>query len=375
MADLAPGAVTTPRPDPVRVLYVAGTGRSGSTLLTTILGQVPGVFAAGEMRFLWQRGALQDERCGCGQPFSACSEWTSVMRSVVGEASVREVAQGVARRLWRRTRARRVPRVALRALVGLTPLPSHPDDALLVDLYRAVRDRSGATVVVDSSKLPLYGLLLQELPGVEVTVLHLVRDPRAAAYSWLRHRASRQRDDDPPMDRQPVLKSATLWLLWNLVAAVAWRQRDGRHLRLRYEALVRDPAAALAPVLERLGAPAGSLPFVDRSTLRISPTHAVAGNPSRHVTGHVEVRDDAEWTRGLGSGRGALVQALTAPTRALLGWSDRRARRRAGVRVADRLPERPADPLEVELAAIDLRAPVTGPATTATTAGPARPPG
>lgn len=358
----------TSRHEPVRVLFVAGTGRSGSTLLTTILGQVPGVFAAGELRFLWQRGALQDERCGCGEPFSACPEWTSVMRDVVGEGSVREVAQGVARRLWRRTRARRVPRVLLRSLVGLTPLPSHADDALLVDLYRAVRERSGAAVVVDSSKLPLYGLLLQELPGIEVTVLHLVRDPRAAAYSWLRTRASRQRDGDPPMDRQPVLKSATLWLLWNLVAALAWRQHDGRHLRLRYESLVRDPAAALAPVLERIGAPAGSLPFVDRSTLRIAPTHAVAGNPSRHVTGHVEVRDDTEWTHGLGSGRRVLVQALTGPTRALLSWSDRRAQVRRPARPADPL----GDPVEVELATIDLTAHERS---TATAAGPAGPPG
>jgi hypothetical protein len=345
-----------PHRDPVRVLFVAGTGRSGSTLLATILGQVPGVVAAGELRFLWQRGAVQDERCGCGRPFSACPQWSSVMSDVVPDGSVRDVAQAVAARLRHRTRARRVPQVLLRRVVGLTPLPSHPDDATLVGLYRALRERTGADVVVDSSKLPLYGLLLQELPGVEVTVLHLVRDPRAAAYSWLRTRASRQRDDDPPMDRQPVLKSATLWLLWNLVAALVWRQRDGRHLRLRYEALVRDPSAALAPVLERLGAPAGSLPFVDRSTLRIAPTHAVAGNPSRHVTGHVEVRDDTEWRGGLSAGRSALVQALTAPTRAVLGWSDRRATGRATGRATQLTAVPVVDAVDVELAVLDLDA-------------------
>ncbi len=353
----------------MRVLFVAGTGRSGSTLLATILGQVPGVVSAGELRFLWQRGAVQDERCGCGHAFSTCPEWRSVMSAVVPDGPVRPVARGVAARLWHRTRARRVPQVLLRSLVGLTPLPSHPDDALLVDLYRAVRARSGADVVVDSSKLPLYGLLLQELPGVEVTVLHLVRDPRAAAYSWLRTRASRQRDDDPPMDRQPVLKSATLWLLWNLVAAVAWRPRDDRHLRLRYEDLVRDPETALAPVLERLGAPARSLPFVDRSTLRISTTHAVAGNPSRHVTGRVEVRDDGEWRGGLSAGRCALVQAMTAPTRAVLGLTDRRAASRRARRAVVAAP----DPVDAELATLDLAAVEERAAVAAR--GPAGPPG
>src|SRR6185436_8128857 len=39
-----------------RVLLVTGFGRSGTTLVNTILGSTPGVFAAGEVRFLWERG-------------------------------------------------------------------------------------------------------------------------------------------------------------------------------------------------------------------------------------------------------------------------------------------------------------------------------
>ena len=40
----------------VRVLYIGGWGRSGSTLLDRVLGQVPGVVSLGEVRELWQRG-------------------------------------------------------------------------------------------------------------------------------------------------------------------------------------------------------------------------------------------------------------------------------------------------------------------------------
>ena len=43
-------------PDPVRVLYVAGAGRSGSTVLANLLGEVPGFVSVGEVRFLWERG-------------------------------------------------------------------------------------------------------------------------------------------------------------------------------------------------------------------------------------------------------------------------------------------------------------------------------
>src|SRR4029078_5765586 len=62
----------------LRVLFIAGWGRSGSTLLDRILGQVPGVFSAGELRHIWQRGVGEDRLCGCGEPFASCSVWRKV---------------------------------------------------------------------------------------------------------------------------------------------------------------------------------------------------------------------------------------------------------------------------------------------------------
>ena len=103
--------------DPVRVLYVAGTGRSGSTLVSTILGHLPGVFSAGELRFLWLRGVTQDQMCGCGARFSACPVWVDVMADLEGRLPVgtRLDPAGFAHRLRRRTRVR-LP--AFRVLAG-----------------------------------------------------------------------------------------------------------------------------------------------------------------------------------------------------------------------------------------------------------------
>ena len=69
---------------PVRVLYFAGSGRSGTTVMNTILGQVPGCFAAGELRYLWHRGVVEDHRCACGEPFHSCPVWSQVMASAFG---------------------------------------------------------------------------------------------------------------------------------------------------------------------------------------------------------------------------------------------------------------------------------------------------
>lgn len=46
----------------VKVLYIAGWGRSGSTILDNVLGQVEGFFSGGELSYLWERGLSENRR-------------------------------------------------------------------------------------------------------------------------------------------------------------------------------------------------------------------------------------------------------------------------------------------------------------------------
>jgi hypothetical protein len=286
-----------------RVLFVAGSGRSGSTLVTNVLGQADGVFAAGELRYLWRRGAIEDRPCGCGQSFAECPVWTRVMKEV--DADPVQVAAALRGGL----RMRRLPALLLRRRVE-----AHP---AVPALYAALGD----DLVVDSSKLPPYGLLVDGLPGVDVRVLHLVRDPRATAFSWRRRRGLDGPDDKARMSRPPVAKAALLWLVWNTTTALLWR-RSGRYLRVRYEDFVADPATVMRRIATFAGVPA---PAIDGGTVHLAPTHAVAGNPSRHRTGDVAVVADDEWVRGLSRPAFALVTAITAP----LLWRWRYPLRRA----------------------------------------------
>lgn len=305
--------------DPVHVLFVAGSGRSGTTMVNNLLGQVDAVFAAGELRYLWHRGVVANHVCGCGQPFAACAVWESVMREL--ERAVGPVdAQALGDRLLRRLRVLRVPGMLWRRLSGQRPVPSHADDAAIRALYRAIQEETRAQLIVDSSKLPPYGLLLCRLPDVQVTVLHLIRDPRATAFSWRRRMASRDRDDDSVMPRQPVWKSSALWLTWNCLAAMLWPSRAAHHLRIRYEDLVVAPEATLAALCAALGVPATGIPFVDDRTVDLRPVHAVAGNPVRRSCGRVEIRPDDEWRHSMRPRDRRLVTVFTAPALAAFGY-------------------------------------------------------
>ncbi|MEU7845825.1 sulfotransferase [Micromonospora parva] len=310
----------------VRVLYLAGSGRSGSTLVTTVLGQLPGFVAAGELRYLWRRGILENRQCGCGSPVVDCPLWARVSADL-GDAD----PAGIAARLAQRLRLRRLPALLRRHRRGQPPVPGHPDDRHLARLYASIAEHAlpgrSAGVIVDSSKLPPYGALLGSLPGIDLYVLHVVRDPRATAYSWRRRRLLDGPADDRLMSRPPVGKAALLWLVWNTATVRLWggrRGAPGRYLRVRYEDFVADPAGTTAQIAGFVGATPDELPFPTPATVRLRPTHSVAGNPSRHRTGLVEVVADTEWLTGLTTRAYAVVTGLTAVALTRFGYPLRR---------------------------------------------------
>jgi hypothetical protein len=62
----------------IKVIYMAGSGRSGSTLLEQILNQVESFRAVGELRHLW-RADYETDLCGYGVTLSACPFWWPIM--------------------------------------------------------------------------------------------------------------------------------------------------------------------------------------------------------------------------------------------------------------------------------------------------------
>jgi hypothetical protein len=294
-----------------RVLYVAGTGRSGSTLLARILDRAEGVFAAGEVRYLWQRGLLEDRLCGCGERFSECPFWSDVLERAFGARGSVD-AQRVMADQRAVTRLRHVPKLLAQKTAGV---PSAYLDQLS-RLYRAVAEVSGCELVVDSSKLPSYGYVLRGVAGLDVRIVHLVRDPRGAAYSWARSKA--RTDSAGSMQQMSILKSSSLWLAWNASAPRLF-DNGTPYSVVRYEDLVASPRQVVDDILRFAGHRGDGAPFVGERTVALGRSHTVAGNPNRLEAGQIELREDQAWTTALARPKRALVTAVTTP---LLGRFD-----------------------------------------------------
>ena len=299
---------------PVRVLYIGGLGRSGSTLLDRMLGRLDDVWSVGELVHLWERGLKENNRCGCGRCFADCPFWRRVGEVAFGGWDTLDTDEVLALK-ESVDRNRYVPLMLLPALAPRyrARLARYLD--LLERLYGAVREVGGRPLVVDASKHASAAFLVRRMRGVDLRLVHLVRDSRGVAFSWTkRMRRAEVVSGDALMATDTPLKMSVRYLAYNLLFHLL-RVLGVRGLLLRYESLVRDPAGQLARVLELAGRPAaaGELGFVGDGWVELGPSHALAGNPMRFRSGRVPLRVDEEWRGQLRRRHRLLTLASTWP--------------------------------------------------------------
>jgi hypothetical protein len=308
----------------VKVLYIAGVGRSGSTLLERMLGAVPGSVNTGEVNAIFSRVANQDQRCGCGEPFSACPFWSSVGEAAFGGwSAVTGRVSGLQPRL---VRQRHVPRM----LSGVMPATYRDELAEYLDihhrLYRAIAEVSGAEVVVDASKSTAQLFALRRTPGLDLRVVNLVRDSRGVANSWNKSGIVKpQSRDGDLMGTYAPHRLAVLWATLQLECSVL-RAAAPYSTRVRYEDLVTAPRTTVERALREVGLPPApeALAHIGEGSVELAPSHGVAGSRTRFTTGRIDLHVDNAWRSSLPSGARRVVTAVTLPQLVGYGYVGRR---------------------------------------------------
>ena len=203
--------------DKLKVIAISGTGRTGSTLLSLLLSQHPAVFNLGQMRHLW-RAYDTNAPCSCQQPLQSCD--------VYGKA---------------------------------VPDSSGSGEEKMRNLLDRLATQTGATTFIDTSKAPDFAKLLARLPGVELYVLNLVRDPRAVACSWYRKKRS----------VSALIRNARDWLRRQQQLENWKPQLGNRFMAIRYEDLAAAPRDTIAAIAAWADIPIPDTLFVDDDRVAI----------------------------------------------------------------------------------------------------------
>lgn len=266
------------------MVFIVGRGRSGTTLLSSLLDAHPRICVAPESMFImylyrrYRRGPWDAGRV---------------------RAFARDLWLESRMRFWRLDRDEVERTLLARAApVGFGGLCGE-----VFACHARGRGRGDAKVLGD--KNPGYSLFVPELREVfpSARFVHVVRDPRDNVYSFSR----------VPFDADDTATLAYRWNHYNAAILEATRRFPSAFLRLRYEDLVRAPESELQRLCRFL-----DVEFVAEMLVRRPATTAPSWHPHRNVP----VSDSlaGRWQREMNSEDVRLVDRICSPVARELGY-------------------------------------------------------
>lgn len=274
----------------MKLVYISGSGRSGSTMVERLLHAGGVGFALGEFHCLW-RLSPGEQTCACGSLVAQDPFWSDVLDqsglSVADLQDLRRLEQTVVR-----TRYIARHKFSLARLAGQTEVKDFLE--LQHRLFSAIAGKSGRDILIDSSKAGPRAWILACDPGTRF--LHLWRDPADVIASWRSRKFDRGLGSE--MQRLSVSRAAADWIKVEGLMRRLAHQTDVTGLN--YRAICTDPRGALDSALAQAG-----LPIIDRAGWLDSHTmvpasnyHSMNGNPDRFDRDPIKVSlRETDWTR------------------------------------------------------------------------------
>lgn len=256
----------------IKIIYIAGYGRSGSTLLDIILGVNSSIFSMGEVASIFSE-IQNDHFCSCGDKIKECQVWKTVL-NISDEASLKELKykDKVTRNFG-----------GIKKLISLHMKKDH--DEIWSSIFTSLREVTGCNILVDSSKVnrfTLYRILSLKEMGYNVSLVHLVKHPYAVMESIAKGNNKAIQYSNPKLKRIGGIYRSTLgWLLSNWATEKFCYPIVNSKIRVRYEDLVSSPDRTLIEISNvcNINVSQALSSIQHKETLEVG--HGIAGNRMR----------------------------------------------------------------------------------------------
>lgn len=279
------------------LIYIAGGGHSGSTLLDLIIGSSTNAFGLGELHFFNSYNYdIEDPKlydinkrvCSCGEEFEDCEFWSDVKEKIGKKINIsrfysfRETLEI----LWNII----CPIKSLRFNVANT------DYLVLFKSILAVCKENGQQVsyLLDSSKDPRSLVKLESLLGQDkIKVIFLVRDIRGYVNSY--SNPNKWRVKDAGLKPENFLRVACRWLTVNLSIVLYTKLHDIDSVKIVYDEFCQNPDNTLKKLKEKWGVDIPDL-YIER--IHKTEYHNIHGNLMKFS--HIDrIKWDKSWTNQL----------------------------------------------------------------------------
>ena len=300
-----------------KLLYIASNGRSGSTILDMLLGAQTGCWTMGEVHLVNRQSDEVTLLCGCGVASRDCTFWGPILKRLKqdDDLSILNIFRekphsGKVFRFWhlfdmwfrphRKTEERATYCKVNRRLFDLVMKSAREDK------------RAHTVCLIDASKDPYRLFYLSGCNDIDLSVIHLMKDPRAYVHSMTK-------SDRGIYRLYKIIRISIRYVVENSIIEKAQTLLSSKCCYLlRYEDLAQNPGSILQTIFDQM-----ELPLMAQSIegFRQEIQHGVAGNLSR--LDDRGIRLDTVWMDKLSSFEKRLIWLLTGFKARQYGYTSR----------------------------------------------------
>ncbi|GAB4293364.1 MAG: sulfotransferase [Ignavibacteriaceae bacterium] len=206
------------------LVYILGAGRSGSTILGILLGNLPGVFYAGELHY-WN--------IFNGSPSNNLQEAKKFWSEVKEEFNDAQIhfESDYLKYLEHHYSMFFLPWIFKRYLLKQYLIYNQK-------LLSIIFNKSKKQIIVDSSHYPFRAFYLRRLSDIQIKIIYLYRNPVEVVKSFLKRNIEHKY-------KNPISSNIYLFFVSLLSVIVFFTFRKQNRFRLKYESLISDTERTL----------------------------------------------------------------------------------------------------------------------------------
>lgn len=272
----------------MKIIYIAGDGRSGSTLLDSILANLENSISVGECHRFWGRFYETDTLCGCSDKIEDCQLWRTIDEKIKNNFPNYnpKIMRKQVMEIQYFSNFQKIPK--------LISTPSWKTFGEIVKFYYSeIAKTSNSEIIVDSSKSISWAYLLQSLDFCDLRIIHLERDLTSVANSWKKTVNLPEYYDKVVL--MPKKSNFLITKSWFKIKFLAKKLKTSTHyLFVEYKNLCKRPKEILSEIEK----------FIEEDlnyeNLQNKKNHAIGGNPMRsELSGNIVIKKDRKATEKL----------------------------------------------------------------------------
>ena len=256
----------------MKLVYILGNAYSGSTLLGFLLGAAKEALFLGELRYFPSRN-ITKRRCACDSKVHSCRFWAPLLEQNLNAHSEETY--------------KALSTLILDQLGSSKPIGSEKEilmeEKFLKSLFDQLPVTNDKNIIIDSSKSLWRLKFLEQIPELEIKIVHLRRSFRSNISSFVKHKK--------PFFYNILKIHTNNWLMDSFLKG----RND--YMRIEYSEMCRDPKKVFSDLSDFL-----QISDFDPFKMENIECHAYGGNSGtfkQFISGNLMLREDSNWKKNL----------------------------------------------------------------------------